>query len=78
MALIKKLFPLSFRSNSAKDVLISVLIYIFADVVCGLVIGFLGALPIIGLVFNIIGGVLGLYFFVGIVISVLVFLNILK
>lgn len=78
MDTIKKRFPFSFRGKTLKDLIITILIYIIADVVCGLVIGLLGAIPLVGILFRLVGWALGLYFFVGIVLAVLAFVGVLK
>lgn len=78
MATIKKLFPLSFKTANIKELLITLLIYIVADFVCGLVIGLLGHLPLIGILFGLIGWIAGIYFFVGIIIAILNFLGVFK
>jgi len=78
MSTIKSLFPFSFRASTVKELVITILVYLVADFVCGLIIGFLGSLPIVGFIFAIIGWVLGLYFFVGIVLAVLSYLKVLK
>ena len=78
MSTIKSLFPFSFRASTVKELVITILVYLVADFVCGLIIGFLGILPIVGFIFAIIGWVLGLYFFVGIVLAVLSYLKVLK
>lgn len=78
MNLLKSVFPFSFKSETVKDLIITVVVYIIADVICGFIIGLLGALPLIGWIFSLIGWVLGVYFFVGIIIAVLNFLKVLK
>lgn len=78
MDTIKKLFPLSLNANDFKSFLKTVLIYVVLDFVCGLAIGLLGKLPLIGIVFGLIGSVLGIYFAAGLLIAILVFLNIIK
>lgn len=78
MDTIKKLFPYSFKANSVKDLIVTIVVYLIADLVCGLVIRLLGGLPLIGWLFGIVGWVAGIYFFVGIVLAVLNFLGVLK
>ena len=78
MDTLKKLFPFSFRATDLKSLLITILIYIIADFVCGLVIGILGKLPIIGVIFSIIGAIVGIYFFVAIIIAILDYAKVLK
>ncbi len=80
MDTLKKIFPHAFgvKSDNVKGFVITLLIYILIDVVCGFVIGLLAKLPIIGIIFSFIGAVVGLYAFVGFVLAILVFLNVLK
>lgn len=78
MDTIKKLWPYSFKATDVKALIITIVIYIVADFVCGLVIGLLGKLPLLGFIFSLVGTVLGIYFFVGIVFAVLCFFKILK
>lgn len=78
MDFLKKFWPFSFRAKDVSNLIISLLIYIVIDVVCGVVIGLLAKLPLIGWLFALAGSLVGLYAFVGIVVTVLVFLKVLK
>ena len=78
MDFLKKFWPFSFRAKDVSNLIISLLIYIVIDVVCGLVIGLLAKLPLIGWLFALAGSLVGLYAFVGIVVTLLVFLKVLK
>lgn len=78
MDILKKLFPLSFISKDLKPFIISLVIYVVAEAVCGCVIGFLASIPILGIIFSILGSLLGLYALGGIVLSILVFLKIVQ
>ena len=80
MDMLKKFFPFSFkvRVKNWTDLIISLLIYIVIGAVAGVVLGFLGGIPVLGLVFNLIGWVLSLYTTAGMVLSVLVCLDVLK
>jgi len=72
MATLKKIFPLAFKAK--KDIgalIVNILIHVIADVVAGLIIGLL---PILG----ILGGVIGLYFTVSVILSILDYLKIIK
>ncbi len=72
MDTLKKLFPLAFKAK--KDIgalIINILIHIVADAVAGLIIGLI---PIIG----ILGGIVGLYFTVSLVLSILDYLKVIK
>lgn len=75
---LKKYFPYSFKASSVKDLIVTIVVYLIADLVCGFVIGLLGKLPLIGWLFGIVGWLAGIYFFVGIVIAVLNFLGVFK
>ena len=78
MDTIKKFFPFSFKANTFKDFMITVVIYVALDFICGCVIGLLGKLPLIGMIFGLVGWLLGIYFAIGLLLSILVFLNIVK
>lgn len=72
MATLKKIFPLAFKAK--KDIgalIVNILIHVIADVVAGLIIGLL---PIL----SILGGVIGLYFTVSVILSILDYLKVLK
>ena len=48
------------------------------DIVCGFVIGLLAKIPILGIIFSLLGSIVGLYALVGIVLSILVFVKVIK
>ena len=84
MDMLKKYFPFSAKVKE-KDVtalVVSIIIYVVASAVVGLVLGFVGSalsfIPLVKWLFDTIGWLFGLYCTVGIVISVLNFFNILK
>lgn len=79
MNMLKPFFPLVFVPK--KDVLalvINIVLHIIADAIAGLVIAILGSLPLIGWAFTVVGSIVGLYFLVSLVLSILDYLNILK
>ena len=78
MDTLKKFFPNAFKAIELKDFIIALLVYVVIDIVCGFVIGLLAGIPIIGVIFSLIGSLVGLYAFVGIVLSILVFVKVLK
>lgn len=79
MDMLKKFFPLSFKFvDSVANLIIGILIYLVAGAVAGAVIGLLSGIPIVGFLFGLVGSLLGIYVFAGIVIQVLVFCKILK
>ncbi len=78
MDALKKFFPIAFKATELKAFIVSLIIYVVIDVVCGFVIGLLAKLPIIGFIFSLVGSLVGLYAFVGIVLSILVFAKVIK
>lgn len=72
MDILKKLFPLSFKEkNGIGALIVNIIIHLVADLIAGLIIGLV---PFLG----ILGGLIGLYFTVGIVLSILDYLKVLK
>ena len=78
MDILKKFFPHAFKVRDIASFIITLIIYVLIDIVCGVVIGFLADIPIIGIIFSLFGSLVGLYAFVGIVLSILVFVKVLK
>lgn len=78
MDMLKKYWARAFKANDGKSLAMAIIFYIVADFVCGLIIGLLGALPLVGFLFNIVGWLAGIYFFVGIILAILNFLKVLK
>lgn len=78
MDILKKFFPTAFKSNDLKPFIISLIVYLLIDIVCGVVIGVLAKLPLIGIIFSLIGTIIGLYALIGIILSVLVFVKVIK
>lgn len=79
MELLKKLFPLSFKlSDTVANLVIGILIYVVGGAVIGAILGWLAAIPIIGLVFSLVNTLFSIYCLAGIVIEALVFAKVLK
>jgi hypothetical protein len=78
MALLKKLFPYSFGIKDTADFIVKLIVYVVAGAIAGILIGVLAGIPIVGLIFSIVGGLVDLYVTVGIVLTILVFCKILK
>ena len=76
---MKNLFPLSFKwASSLVSMLIGVVIYIVVGAVAGLAIGFIGGMPIIGIIAWVLGLAVDVYVVVGIVVLVLAYLKVVK
>ena len=78
MDMLKKFFPHAFKATELTPFIISLVIYALIDIVCGVVIGILAKIPLIGIVFSLVGSVVGLYALVGIILSILVFVKVVK
>lgn len=78
MDTLKKLFPNAFKATEVNNFIVALIIYAVIDVVCGVIIGLLAKLPIIGILFRLLGSVVGLYATGGIVLSILVFVKVIK
>lgn len=78
MDALKKYFPFVFAATDVAGLVKAILIYAVIDIVCGAVIGLLAKLPLIGIIFGLVGSLVGLYALAGIVLSILVFVKVLK
>ena len=79
MDMLKKFFPLSFQPKpDIASLVINILIQLVVSVVAGWVIGIVAAIPLVGIIFSLIGSLVSLYFMVGIIISCLDYFKILK
>ncbi len=78
MDMLKKVFPIAFKAKELKDFITALVIFVLVDVVCGVVIGLLASIPVIGIIFSLIGSIIGLYALVGIVLSILVFVKVIE
>ena len=78
MEALKKFFPHAFKAVELKPFVISLIVYVLIDIVCGIVIGILSKIPLVGIIFSLVGTIVGLYALVGIVLSILVFVKVLK
>ena len=70
MDLLKTFFPFSFTAK--KDVValvVNVIIYLLVGAVAGIAIAILSKLPIIGFIIGLLGGLVDLYVFIGIVLA---------
>ena len=80
MDFLKSLWPTPFKIKE-KDVtsfIVQLIIFIVVCALVGVLIGILSAIPIIGVIFWIVGSLMELYSIVGIVLCILKFLGIVK
>lgn len=80
MDFVKKLWPTPFKIKE-KDVtslVVQLVIFLLICLVVGVLIGVLAKLPIIGIIFWIVGGLMEAYSIVGVVLCILKFLGAVK
>ena len=84
METLKKFFPYSFKAKKdIGDLIVNIIVYLVVGFIAGALIGFVapiftGILGIIGWAIGIIGGLIDFYVLVGIILSVLDYLKVLK
>lgn len=78
MDLIKKLWPTPFKieKGNLASFLIQLIIFLVITAVVGVLIGVLSAIPILGIIFWIVGALMEIYTIVGIVLCILNFLGV--
>ena len=80
MDMLKKLWPTPF-SIAEKNVvsfLVQLLIFVIVCAVVGWLISVLAGIPVLGIVFSLVGALLEIYGLVGIVLCILKFLGLVK
>ena len=79
MDILKQLFPLSFaKKEDVTGLVVNLIIYLVVGLVASLAIAILSHTPLVGFLIGMLGGLVDLYVLVGIVLSVLDFLDMLK
>ena len=72
---IKKYFPFTATEKDAKSLVIAIAIYLVVGIIAYVVIDLLSAIPLIGILFGIVGALVDIYCLVGIVLAILDFLG---
>ena len=79
MDILKAIWPLAFKVKQ-KD-LVSFLIWLILGIViiavCGILIGLLASVPVVGIIFSILGSLVGIYSLVNIVLCILRFVAVI-
>ena len=80
MDLLKKIWPGAFAVNKddSKKFVITLIAYIVIGALCGVIAGLLGFIPVLGWILGIIASVVDLYCFIGLILTILVYAQILK
>lgn len=80
MDILRKIWPTPFKiqEKNVASLIIQLVIFLVICAVVGWLIGILAAIPVLGIIFSLIGGLMEIYSTVGIVLCVLKFLGIVK
>ena len=80
MDFIRSLWPTPFKikKGNAVSFIVQLCIFLIICFLLGWLFSILNDLPIIGIVFGIVGGLMGIYSFVGVILCILCFLGIVK
>lgn len=80
MDILKKLFPHAFKCNKSDlgKFIVTIIIYLVIGLVAGVAIGILAKIPVVNILCGLVGGLVDLYVLVGIVLSILSYLEIVK
>jgi len=80
MDFLKKFWPTPFKieKKNLTSFVVTLIIFILACAVVGVLIGVLARFPIIGIIFSIIGALFELYGAVGIVLCILKFIGVVE
>ena len=79
METLKKIFPFSFKTKeSVGSLIVNVIIYLIVGALAAVAIGILAKIPLVGWIVGICGGLVDLYVVIGIVLSILDYLKVLK
>lgn len=75
MEFLQKLWPTPFKikKGDLASFLIQLIIFVVLTAVFGVLIGILAAIPIVGIIFSIVGSLMGLYTLIGVVLCILRF-----
>ena len=78
MDFLKTLWPTPFKikKGDLASFLIQLIIFLVMTAVAGVVIGFLSSIAVIGVIFSILGSLMGVYSLVGVVLCILVFVGV--
>lgn len=78
MDFLKTLWPTPFKikKGSIGSFLVQLIIFLVITAVVGWLIGLLSAIPIVGIVFGIVGSLMGIYSLVGVVLCILKFIGV--
>lgn len=78
MVFLKKIWPFSFNTEDVTNLVVKTIIYVVISIFIGILIGVLKSVPVIGLLFSIVGVLVEVYTIVGLVVLFLTYFKVLK
>lgn len=77
---LKKIWPGAFavKKEDSKKFVITLIAYIVIGALCGAIAGLLGFIPVLGWILGIVASIVDLYCFIGLILTILVYAQILK
>ncbi len=78
MELLKKIWPFSFDTNKVSNLVIKAIVYVLIGVIFSVLIGLLRNVPVLNVIFYIVGPLVDLYVIAGLVVMFLNFFKVLK
>lgn len=80
MDMLKKLWPTPFKiaEKDFASFIVQLIIFVVICAVVGFLIGLLAKIPVLGIIFSLVGGLMELYGLIGIVLCILKFLGLVK
>ena len=78
MSFLKSFWPTPFKiqKGNVGSFIVQLIIFVVICAIIGWLFGILGGIPILGLIFKILGSLIELYSFIGIVLCILKFIGI--
>ena len=78
--MLQKIWPTPFKikKGDLTSFLIQLIIFVVLTTVIGWLIGLLAKVPVVGIIFGLVGSLMGIYTIVGIVLCILRFVGVLE
>lgn len=80
MDYLKMIWPTPFKvqEKNVVSLVFQLVIFLVVCAIAGVLLGWLTGIPVVGFIFGILGGLMGIYSLVGIVLAVLKFLGMVR
>jgi len=78
MEFLKKFFPFSFKFETTKQFVWTIILYCVAAFVAGFILGFMALIPYVGWIFSTLSYLFGVYTTGGIVVAILHKVGVIK